>query len=371
MHAIMSKTVIIGGGVAGLSLAIALRKMGREVIVCEREPRDHSNGHAFLIHPEAMRVLEGIVETDPYHLMPGRSIDRLFLKNSNDQLLEEVELDGWICMKRCEAMGALASQLPEEAINYGYQFSHFIMKDDMVHAAAFKNGEVVYGDVFIGADGSKSAVRTALFGPTNYTPILVKEILGTINNKALFDRHPNHFTKYLSVDKGLAVGFIPCNDEELIWFMQFDVSLADNELKSAEEIAEFCQRMIQYFPDEVKEIMECKSVVANYVWNTTDFDLLPTFHKGNVLLIGDAAHVALPFTSAGVTNALLDVDALTALWKDGVAFQDVCETLYRNRSQSIRGHVEIGRQIRSSFLKGAASEVRLPLIQDLSVLQKE
>jgi thioredoxin reductase len=57
----MSKTVIIGGGVAGLSLAIALGKKGRDVVVCEREGLSHSNGHAFLIHPEAMRVLEGIV----------------------------------------------------------------------------------------------------------------------------------------------------------------------------------------------------------------------------------------------------------------------------------------------------------------------
>lgn len=364
----MSKTVIIGGGVAGLSLAIALKKMGREVIVCEREQINHNNGHAFLIHPEAMRVLEGIVETDPYHLMPGRVIDRLYLKNSHDELVEEVDLDGWVCMKRCEAMVALASQLPEETINYGYQFSHFIMKDDMVHAAAFKNGEVVYGDVFIGADGSKSAVRTALFGPTNYTPVIVKEILGTINNKALFDRHPNHFTKYLSVDKGLAVGFIPCNDEELIWFMQFDVTLADNELKTAEEIADFCQRMIQYFPEEVKEIMECKSVVANYVWNTTDFDVLSTFHKRNVLLIGDAAHLALPFTSAGVTNALLDVDCLVKLMEGNPDNETLFSRFYSLRSAHVKGHIETGRQIRASFLKGAAKEVKLPLIKDLDSL---
>jgi hypothetical protein len=153
--------------------------------------------------------------------------------------------------------------------------------------------------------------------------------------------------------------------------MQFDVSLLKQELHDAEAIAEFCKGMISDFPEEVQEIMQCKTAQANYIWNTTDFDMLPAFHRGNVLLIGDAAHLALPFTSAGVTNALLDVDALTALWKDGVAFQYVCETLYQNRSQSIRGHVEMGRQIRSSFLKGAASEVRLPLIQDLSVLQKE
>ena len=364
----MSKTVIIGGGVAGLSLAIALRKKGREVVVCEREERSHSNGHAFLIHPEAMRVLEGIVETDPYHLMPGRSIDRLFLKNSNDQLLEEVELDGWICMKRCEAMAALANQLPDGVIQYGCQFSHFVVQNDVVVSAAFKNGEVVKGDVFIGADGSKSAVRSALFGPTNYTPVLVKEILGTINNKSLFDRHPNHFTKYLSTDKGLAIGFIPCNDNELIWFLQFDVSLCKGELNSADQIADFCKSILSQFPEEVQEIMKCKSVVANYVWNTTDFDLLPTFHSRNVLLIGDAAHVALPFTSAGVTNALLDVDCLMSLWKEGEDLQNIFNSFYRLRSSHVESHVEMGRQIRSSFLKGAAVEVKLPLIRDLEAM---
>lgn len=364
----MSKTVIIGGGVAGLSLAIALRKEGREVVVCEREERSHSNGHAFLIHPDAMRVLEGIVETDPYHLMPGRKIDQLFLKNSDDQLLDEVPLDGWICMKRCEAMAALANQLPDGVIQYGCQFSHFVMHDDRVVAAAFRNGEVVNGDVFIGADGSRSAVRTALFGPTNYTPVLVKEILGTINNKSLFDRHPNHFTKYLSTDKGLAIGFIPCNDNELIWFLQFDVSLCQGELNSADEIADFCKSILSQFPEEVQEIMECKSVVANYVWNTTDFDLLPTFHSRNVLLIGDAAHVALPFTSAGVTNALLDVDCLMSLSKDGEDLENAFGSFYQMRASHVNSHIDMGRQIRSSFLKGASVEVKLPLIRDLDAM---
>jgi 2-polyprenyl-6-methoxyphenol hydroxylase-like FAD-dependent oxidoreductase len=364
----MSKTIIIGGGVAGLSLAIALRKMGLEVVVCEREVRTHTNGHAFLIHPEAMRVLQDIIETDPYHLMPGRKIEQLFLKNSHDELIQEVDLEGWICMKRCEAMAALAAELPEGVIQYGCQFSHFIRHDEKVVSAVFKNGSVVHGDIFIGADGAKSSVRSALFGPTNYTPVLVKEILGTIKNKSLFDRHPNHFTKYLSVDKGLAVGFIPCNDEELIWFMQFDVNLHPGEFASEDTIAAFCRSALTDFPDEVREVMDCKSVVANYIWNTTDFDVLPCFHKWNVLLIGDAAHLALPFTSAGVTNALLDVDCLIRLWTDEIEVNNLFTEFYNHRSTHIQGHVEMGRLIRSSFLKGAAVETRLPLIQDLSVL---
>lgn len=364
----MKKTVIIGGGIAGMSLAIALKKRAHDVVVCEREKKSHANGHAFLIHPEAMRVLEGIVEVDPYHLMPGRGIDELFLKNSNNELLENVKLDGWICMKRCEAMFALSSQLQEGVVKYECLFSHFLFEGEQVIAAVFQNGEVVYGNVFIGADGASSSVRKTLFGPTEYTPVLVKEILGTINNSSLFDRHPNHFTKYLSTDKGLAVGFIPCNDEELIWFIQIDVSLLNVPLNSPEEIASFCKNILVDFPAEVQEIMQCQSVVANYVWNTTDFDLLPSFHKQNVLLIGDAAHLALPFTSAGVTNALLDVNCLLALLDTDLKLDEVFQEFYKQRSPHVKGHIETGRKIRSSFFKGSSTEVRLPLIQNLKTL---
>ena len=364
----MKKTVIIGGGVAGLSLAIAMRKQGYEVVVCEREEQTHSNGHAFLIHPDAMTVLEKVVEVDPYHLMPGRSIDRLLLKKSDDVVLQDISLEGWVCMKRCEAMQALASQLPQETIKYGRSFSHFIIHDEIVVAAAFTNGDIEYGDWFIGADGARSAVRKTLFGPTQYTPVMVKEILGTIRNKDLFDRHPHMFTKYLSRDKGLAIGFIPCNDEELIWFLQFDVTLCTIDLSSPEAISEFCKTIVNEFPDDVRELMACESVMANYVWHTTDFEVLPCFHSRNVLLLGDAAHVALPFTSAGVTNALLDVDCFMKAISENPSFESACKTVYLNRAPQVKNHVEIGRQIRSSFLQGSDKSVKLPIIQDLKVL---
>lgn len=366
----MKKTVIIGGGVAGLSLAIAMRKQGYPVIVCEREEKSHSNGHAFLIHPDAMQVLENVIETDPYHLMPGRPINRLLLKNSSDEVLEDLVLDGWVCMKRCEAIQALSGELADEVVRYGRAFSHFIFQDDIAVAAVFTNGDVEYGDWFIGADGARSAVRKALFGPTDYTPVIVKEILGTIRNKALFDRHPHMFTKYMSRNKGLAIGFIPCNDTELIWFLQFDVSLCKTLLDTQDGIAAFCRSIAGDFPEEVSELLSCESVVTNYVWNTTDFEILPAFHNQNVLLLGDAAHIALPFTSAGVTNALLDVDCFMTLLEKGLEFSQLCASLYSIRAPQVRNHLAKGREIRESFLKGSDRSIKLPLIQDMSELQK-
>ncbi|MFM7448720.1 MAG: FAD-dependent oxidoreductase [Leptolyngbyaceae cyanobacterium] len=359
----MKKTVIIGGGMAGLALAIAMGKKGYRVVVCEREECVHGNGYGFLVHPDAMTVLEKIIGSNPHHFMPGRTIDRLLLKNSDDVVLEDLSLERWVCMKRCEVMQALVSQLPEGTIRYGRGFSHFIIHDDVVVAAAFTNGEVEYGNWFIGADGARSTVRKALFGSTAYTPVIVKEILGTILNRELFDRHPHMFTKYLSRNKGLAIGLIPCNDSELIWFLQFDVNLCKSSLDSQQSITEFCRSIVSEFPEEVAQLMACNSVVANYVWHTTDFEVLPKFSDRNVLLIGDAAHLALPFTSAGVTDALLDVDCFITLLDKGHDFDSICKNIYTERAPRVRNHILEGREIRHSFLLGSDKSFKLPLIQ--------
>jgi hypothetical protein len=78
--------------------------------------------------------------------------------------------------------------------------------------------------------------------------------------------------------------------------------------------------------------------------------------------------VALPFTSAGVTNALLDVDCFMMAISENASFESACKTVYLNRAPQVKNHVEIGRQIRSSFLQGSDKSVKLPIIQDLKVL---
>jgi 2-polyprenyl-6-methoxyphenol hydroxylase-like FAD-dependent oxidoreductase len=54
-----------------------------------------------------------------------------------------------------------------------------------VAIAAFENGETEYGDIFIGADGSNSKVKS--FGKVNFTPVAVHEIVG-ISKKRAIDR---------------------------------------------------------------------------------------------------------------------------------------------------------------------------------------
>ncbi|WP_432713483.1 FAD-dependent oxidoreductase, partial [Pedobacter sp.] len=100
-----------------------------------------------------------------------------------------------------------------------------------------------------------------------------------------------------------------------------------------------------------------------------DFDLLPRFHHQNVAVIGDAAHLALPFTSAGTTNAMVDAktlaDMLLMVQQDNLPLADAFEGFYAERSLEVAQHLAFGRNLRDVFLNPAAYEGKtqeVPLI---------
>jgi 2-polyprenyl-6-methoxyphenol hydroxylase-like FAD-dependent oxidoreductase len=256
----------------------------------------------------------------------------------------------------------LAHSLGIRHIRYDRTFVRFIENEDRYSAAVFDNGEIVEADYFIGSDGAHSLVRQLLFGPTAFTPVMVKELLGTTYDPVIYDKHRNTFRKYLSTSSGLAIGFMPCSIDEIIWFMQFDCSRFIHDISSEKAILEFIREELGAFPAEVRELIESPTTRPYYTWNTTDFELLPSFHRRNAVLIGDAAHLALPFTSTGVGNALLDAECLTAAISSSADFTEACESFYRQRSSIVGGHVEAGRQIRESFMQGTRHGIRVPLV---------
>ena len=64
--------------------------------------------------------------------------------------------------------------------------------------------------------------------------------------------------------------------------------------------------MMKDFPIDVKTILDSTDFKSAYIWKTRDFDLLPSFHKENVVLIGDAAHAIVPFFGQGMNCGFED-----------------------------------------------------------------
>ena len=342
------KIVIIGGGIAGKTIGIFLQKKGIEVTIAERQPEVHEQGHAFLMHDDALSILRELNDGNPD--LPGLPIGRFRLQRPTGYEVKNVELDAWRCMKRCDLINFLRGLLQPDTIVRGRDFSHFIRKDGKVVAAVFANGDVEYGDIFIGADGGNSRVREALFGKVALTPVSVKEIVGIAHNRDIAGRITDTFLKFQELDRGLAFGMIPTGEHEYVWFMQYDPSIGDVREDKPEKIRAFCTRMLRGFPGITGEVIESTDFTKTYIWSTKDFDLLPAFHRQNVVLLGDAAHLTLPFTSAGTTNAIVGSKTLLQSLEDTDNYEAAFRDYYRQRGPVIEKHILLGRQLKKVFL---------------------
>ncbi|MCW3121543.1 MAG: hypothetical protein JWQ38_1035 [Flavipsychrobacter sp.] len=358
------KVVIIGGGVAGLTMGILLHKKGYDVVVNERSDGMPRSGHAFLMHTDGLSILNEL-NCCSRVVLKSKRIQSFSLRRPDGNEIKRMQLTSWQCIKRVDLISYLYELLPYEYIKEGRDFSHFIFEDGKVVGAAFVNGDVEYGDIFIGADGGNSKVREFVYGRVQYTPVKVKEIVGVSNKRQLVKKQSNEFVKYQNKHNGLAFGLIPTSGTEHVWFMQYDPSISDITYTTPEALKEFCFKLVANFPGDVANLMESNDFTTSYIWNTRDFDLLPSFHKQNVVLIGDAAHLTLPFTSAGTTNAIVDAKTLVQCLEHASGHEQAFERYYTARSEDIKNHIELGRELKNVFLNPPPNnddDMPIPLI---------
>jgi 2-polyprenyl-6-methoxyphenol hydroxylase-like FAD-dependent oxidoreductase/predicted DsbA family dithiol-disulfide isomerase len=354
------KFVVIGGGIAGLAIGAFLQRKGKEVIVSERQTGAPTQGHAFLLHDDAVSILRSL-SLDHNRKMPGERISLFSLRRPDGSEIKCEELKTWTCMRRSDLLEYMESLLQPSAIRRGRSFSHLIRREGRVVAAAFTNGETEYGDVFIGCDGGKSKIRDAIFGKLPPTTALYKEIVGVTRNESHWERYSHTFVKFQHDQYGLSFGLIPTGTQEFVWFMQYDPCRGDVRDGDAESIRNFCTKSLNGFPAEVAEILAGNDFSKTYVWNTRDFDLLPAFHQDNVVLLGDAAHQALPFSSTGTTNAIVGAKTLSEALGNSISIEAAFRQYYTQRAPIITEHIRMGRELRAAFLQPRRHQSQTPL----------
>ena len=345
-----------------MTMGAFLQRQDIDVVVCEKMADQGDKGHAFLMHSDALSILREL-RTGARAILPGKAVNYFSQRRPGGEEVRKESLSAWHCMRRSELTGFLHGLLKPGTIIAGRAFSHFVRERGKIVAAAFLNGEVEYGEIFIGADGANSKVREAIFGHIDLSPVAVKEIVGSSSNRKLAQRYAHTFVKIQEATRGLAFGMIPTDEEEAVWFMQYDPRIADTVSDEPGDIRAFCLDMLRDFPAVVKEVLTTADLSKTYVWNTKDFDLLPSFHKDNVVLLGDAAHLTLPFTSAGTTNAIIGAKTLAACLEKGEDLETAFREYYRLRSAVVGEHIRLGRKLREDFLfPGGAEKLPMPFL---------
>ncbi len=164
---------IVGGGIAGLSAAIALRAQGCGVLVVEQARGFARVGADINLTPNAVRALDGLgvgpqlreAAARPTHRISrtwdtGEETSRLEMARAAEQHYGAPQLT----MHRADLLAVLAGALPDEIVQLGRRLTGVRPRGSRT-VLEFADGPEASVDVLVGADGIHSTVRTSLFGP--------------------------------------------------------------------------------------------------------------------------------------------------------------------------------------------------------------
>ena len=165
------KIAIIGGGIGGLTAAVALARKGLAAEVYEQAPVLEEVGAGVGLWPNALTALAPIGLADKVAQLTvkldGQGIKRpdgAWLLRIPGEVMAQRWGAGPVLVHRAELQQLLAAELGPSVIHLGARCTGFEDSGQAV-TAYFADGRKVQADVLVGADGVHSVVRAQLFGP--------------------------------------------------------------------------------------------------------------------------------------------------------------------------------------------------------------
>lgn len=365
---------IFGAGIAGLMAAITLGKQGHSCRVYERSREAHDAGMGFILMPEAILYLQslGVNLSGEFNGIP---LHRYLCRNAQGELLfEEIMPEGSRSFRRRDLIAALVSALqPSTPIIFNSELEWLDFGiGGRINAAVLSSGTRVTAELFIAADGTRSRARQVLFPdwPTRQAQVI--EVVGLTRCSETLRWARNNLTKFHSPEGGLAVGVLPVDQENVVWFAQMDTerfALPRTEEGNTFRWYALAKRLTRGWAHPVPHLLAITNPEQIHIWHPIDADLVPYFHQQNLVLAGDAAHPFSPFTSRGVSSAIADAVALAnalETWTKAVNGH-LAKALARysnERHEQCDRYLVQGRELIQKFLAPVSqNECWLPLVK--------
>lgn len=306
------KILVVGGGIGGLAVALALARTGQQVTVYERTSEIKEVGAGLTVWPNAVNVLQklGMTEIVPTIGMPAhyRTIQTWQGKVLSRIHVDEIAGSPIQVMHRADLQGALLQAVESAGISVqlGKQCTGLAENANGVEAA-FSDGTTAQGDLLIGADGIRSVIRQQLFGPPNIRYAGYSSWRGI----ASIDREMIPFgVSSETWGVGRRIGLIPLKNERMYWFVARTVAEGDGKEDSAEKRKQQVQELFRGWHDPIGQVIEGTEPSMIIHSDVYAIEPLTKWYRGRVVLIGDAAHAMAPNMGQGGCQAIEDAPVL-------------------------------------------------------------
>jgi 2-polyprenyl-6-methoxyphenol hydroxylase-like FAD-dependent oxidoreductase len=295
------RVVVVGGGIGGLSAAIALRREGIEATVLERTSRLEAAGAGITLFANAMRGLEQVGVRDAVAERAAAARRVAILSRDGDTLSEMPRdlFEGSVAVHRSDLQAALADAVGDLRLNAEVVSVHAEAGGASVRLA---DGSEHRGDLVIGADGVHSAVRGGLW------PDALPRYAGYTawRGVAEFPIDEGRLTE--SWGRGQRFGLVDVGGDRTYWFATKNAPEGDQD-EPAGKRDELLRRFSDWH-EPIPKLLEAAdeaTILRNDVYY---LEPLEAWSQGRVVLLGDAAHATTPGIGQGAAQAIEDAVAL-------------------------------------------------------------
>lgn len=340
---------ILGGGIAGLSVALALRKRGYNPRVYERRTEPATMGAGVTLWPNASFVLEELGLLQDIAAIGGRPLTMRRQDAIGNALggLDIALLDRTMGYPTYTVLRRhLQEVLLDHAARAGIpvEFGHRAVAVELDAngraVAYFENGASIRPDLLIGADGRMGSVARKFVAGDN-TPVyqgFVNWIGVAQGQHALVDD--------IAIQDfwgaGERFGCVPIRPELVYWAAA--QARPFSEVTPTADLRKEVEKLFAQWPEPVLAIIRATPENAIRRIAVHDLEPLHTWSRANALLVGDAAHAPLPTSGQGACQALEDAWHL-ARCLDGASggLDDVFQAFAKIRASKTARLAEQGR----------------------------
>jgi 2-polyprenyl-6-methoxyphenol hydroxylase-like FAD-dependent oxidoreductase len=306
------RIAIVGGGLAGLATANALRIFGIEAEVFEAAPALGEIGAAVNISPQAVKALRALGFGDKIAAI-GFESRGIYTRNMqsgeflefNDRPKTAARYGApYYSFHRADLLDALASGLDRRTIHLGHRLTGLEQRPDRI-VLAFEGGARVEAEHAIGADGVRSVVRHALYGDDNptYTGQMVWRALLNSSDVPEEVLEPTGHTQWVGPGRHLLAYYI--RGKKLVNIVTQEDT--DKWVEEGWSTRGDPDEMRLSFPNPEPRLANLLSLVTECSkWGLFTRPLTQNWGRGRIQLIGDAAHAMLPNAGQGACQAFED-----------------------------------------------------------------
>ncbi|MCW2163152.1 FAD-dependent urate hydroxylase [Microbacterium hydrothermale] len=309
------KVIVIGAGVGGTSAALALQKLGHDVVVYDRMRENRPVGAALSLWSNGVKVLNWLGLGPQVAALGGRMDDMAYYDGHTGDEMCRFSLAPVTAqtgqrpypVARADLQQLMMDAVGSAHIHLGKQLTD-VSEADGVVTATFADGSTDTADLLIGADGARSLVRDYVTEPSGIRP--ERTYSGYVNFNGLVTADErigplDQWTTYVGDGKRCAV--MPVAGDRFYFFVDVPgpSGVVEDRMAALEDAfgswgAPGVRALLDGIdPDESLNRVE--------IWDIDPFD---TWVRGRVAILGDAAHNTAPDIGQGACSALEDSFAL-------------------------------------------------------------